>query len=582
MTESIHLAGKLAFTIGQVSRSGRKQDNEDSIGIRIPDGSLQTTKGAVAVIADGVSAAEAGKQASESSVQNFLYDYYCTPESWSVKQSAHKVLTALNRWLYGQGQRFSEERKGYVTTLSLVVFKSRTAHLFHVGDSRIYRIRGEEIEQLTRDHVTRISKEQAYLARAMGLDIRVDIDYKSVGLEQGDIFILTTDGIHDYIDQSLLYYLVKSSKGDTYDEACEQLVLHAKNNNSPDNLSCQILRIDQLASETADDIYTQLTELPFPPSLEPGMSIDGYQITDIIHESNRSQLYRVHDPETNENLVMKTPSVNFEDDAAYIERFIMESWIGKRIKSAHVVKVIKPQRKQTFLYYLAEDAGVITLRDWMKQNPKASIEQVMRIMEQVGWGLRAFHRRETLHQDIKPENIVLDRNEQAKIIDFGSCYVAGIAEIAAPFVRDIALGTETYSAPEYKLGREPTPRSDMFSLAIIIYEMLTGELPFDGKLENCKTVKDYKATRYIPMYLKNPLVPIWFDGALKRAFRLEQERRYGDVDEFIYDLQHPNVKYTKRMVRPWVEEDPLKFWKTMTLVLVLTQVLTLVLLFDVY
>ena len=577
MDKPIHLSGKMAFTIGQASQKGRKEANEDSIGVRIPDGSMLATKGVVAIIADGVSAAEAGKEASESCVQNFLYDYYCTPESWSVKHSAHKVLTALNRWLYGQSQSFVSEQKGYVTTLSIVVFKSQTAHIFHIGDSRVYRIRGKNIELLTRDHATVIDKHQTYLTRAMGLDIRIDVDYQSVDLEVGDVFLLTTDGIHDYLDDSVLYYLLKNTEGnlEDYEEVCEQLIAQAYANNSPDNLSCQILRVDQLPSESADDVYTQLTDLPFPPDLRAGVIMDGYRVQSTIHASNRSQLYRVIDEATSEKLVMKTPSVNFQDDPAYIERFIMESWIGLRLKNSHIARVVKPQHEQKFLYYLVEDVEGVTLREWIDQNPKASVQQTMRIVEQIGKGLRAMHKKETLHQDIKPENIMIDADEKVKIIDFGSCYVAGVAEISAPFDRDIALGTETYSAPEYKLGRDPSPRSDMFSLAIIVYEMVAGCLPFDGKLENCSTVKDFSATVYTPTYVHNPLVPIWFDGALKKALRLDAEKRYGDISEFIYDLQNPNVKYTKRIVQPWVVENPVKFWKTTTVLLTFTQVISL-------
>ena len=105
------------------------------------NGNLLTTKGVAAVIADGVSAAEAGREASETCVSNFLSDYFSTPESWTVKRSAQQVLTALNRWLCSRSQGFSENRKGFVTTMSSIVFKSHTAHLFHVGDSRIYRLR---------------------------------------------------------------------------------------------------------------------------------------------------------------------------------------------------------------------------------------------------------------------------------------------------------------------------------------------------------------------------------------------------------------------------------------------------------
>lgn len=136
------LGDSLKLNVGQYSAAGTKEENEDAIGIRIPDGNLLTTKGAVAVIADGVSTAEAGREASHTCVSNFLSDYFSTPESWSVKQSAQQVLTALNRWLYSRGQGFADSSKGFVTTMSTVVLKSHTAHIFHVGDSRIYRWQG--------------------------------------------------------------------------------------------------------------------------------------------------------------------------------------------------------------------------------------------------------------------------------------------------------------------------------------------------------------------------------------------------------------------------------------------------------
>ena len=96
-----HLEGELTFTVGQRSVAGNKSENEDAIGIRIPKGTVLNTKGAVAVIVDGVSAAEAGKEASETCVRNFLTDYYSTPETWSVKKSTTQVLSSLNRWLFG-------------------------------------------------------------------------------------------------------------------------------------------------------------------------------------------------------------------------------------------------------------------------------------------------------------------------------------------------------------------------------------------------------------------------------------------------------------------------------------------------
>jgi serine/threonine protein phosphatase PrpC len=569
----------IQLAIGQCSRAGRKSRNDDSIGIRIPAASLQATKGMVAVIADGVSAAEAGKEAAETCVQNFLSDYYCTPESWSVKKSAQQVLTALNRWLYGQGQHLADAQRGYVSTLSAVVFKSRTAHVFHVGDSRVCRFRDGELEQLTHDHARRISDRQSYLTRAMGLDVRLDIDYRTVDLRAGDVFILTTDGIHDFVRPQDLVSIIETSvvnaSGAQLEDACERLVADALANGSHDNLSVQILRVDGLPFENHDDIYRRLTALPFPPALSPGMQIDGLVVEREIHASSRSQLYIVRDAQSGMRCLMKTPSINFSDDAAYIERFIMESWIGSRIGSPYVARIVERDRGRSCLYYLLEYVDGITLAQWMKENPRPEIQQVIYFAEQIARALRAFHRRETLHQDLKPDNIMIDRNGVIRVIDFGSCLVAGVAEIAVPIPRETALGTQQYAAPEYHVGAMPGAWSDQFSLAVIIYEMLTGQLPYGGRYVAGHRLSWRGQPQYVAASELNPMVPVWLDAAVHKALALNPQQRYGDVDEFMADLKRPNASLVRVQRGAWLDRVPAHVWQAVALILLITNVLTL-------
>ncbi len=151
------MAKKLEIAVGQFSTAGCKEINGDFYGIITPREPLLSSKGIAIAIADGVSASDAGEEASELSVKGFLDDYYSTPESWTVKTSVGRVLTALNRWLHGQGQRIYGSSRGLVTTFSGLILKSASAHMFHVGDTRIYRWRAGEIEILTNVHRTHIS-----------------------------------------------------------------------------------------------------------------------------------------------------------------------------------------------------------------------------------------------------------------------------------------------------------------------------------------------------------------------------------------------------------------------------------------
>lgn len=563
----------LLVTAAQRSVAGVKPHNEDCLAIQVPQGTALSRKGIVAAIADGVSAAEAGKEASEVAVTGFVNDYYSTPDSWSVKQSAHKVLAALNRWLYAQGQKYIEAEKGYVTTFSSVILKSRSAYLFHVGDSRIYRLRDGDLEQLTRDHVARITAEQQYLVRAMGIDLNLDVDLKIVDLQKDDLFLLSTDGVHGFIDHRTLREMLMEYRQQP-EQGAERMIQRALENGSDDNLSCQWVRVDQLGEETNEDVLQALNALPFPPELEAGYKLDGWRIVKGIHASQRSQLYVVKHEDSGRLAVMKTPSANYSDDAAYVERFIMEEWVGRRIDNPYVVKVVEPPASRQFLYYLTEWADGPTLAKVIADETPLEVGRVTEIAEKLIQGLRAFHRRETLHQDIKPDNIVL-RDGDPVIIDFGSVYVAGVDEIATTFQRETALGTLDYSAPEYRLQRPRSEKSDQFSLALVLYELLTGVHPFGEGYQKAKTAAEFLALNYIPAHRRNPMVPLWIDGALRKALQTNADLRYESLSEFQRDLKHPNPEFLRVDQRPLLEKDPVRFWQGGCVVLLLLNLLTL-------
>src|SRR6476619_7347745 len=146
------MARDLKISIGQHSDKGRKESNQDFHGAMMPPQPALGSKGVAVALADGISTSKVSRVAAESAVKGFLTDYYCTSDSWSVKTSAQRVLEATNSWLHAQTRRSQnpyEKDKGYVCTLSAMVVKSTTAHIFHVGDSRIYRLAGNSLEQLT-------------------------------------------------------------------------------------------------------------------------------------------------------------------------------------------------------------------------------------------------------------------------------------------------------------------------------------------------------------------------------------------------------------------------------------------------
>lgn len=569
----------LKISIGSSSDKGIKERNEDFLGALMPEGAQLTHKGIAIAIADGMSGSDAGHEASHCCVASFLSDYYSTPDSWSVKKAGQKILSATNSWLYSQGQQRYESAKGMVSTLSIAVLKSTTAHLFHIGDSRIYRLRDGNLEQLTRDHRVWVSDEKNYLNRAMGIEPRLEVDYKAVPLEKGDMFFMSTDGVHDFIAEKTLKAFLQAN--DSLESIAQKIVQQASDNNSDDNLSCQLFRIDEIPLAKEDEVLRQYDNLPFLPPLEVGMVLDGYKIEAELHASTRTQIYQAFDTKTKTKVILKTPSVLYEDDTHYIEHFLHEEWAGKRIKDKNVLQVFGSDRAKSCIYYATEFIEGETLREWMDSHPKPYIREVRFIIEQIAKGLRAFHRMEMLHQDLKPENIMIDRSGTVKIIDFGSVKIAGISEIT-PLDRqeDNVLGTLNYTAPEYHLGQRGTVKSDLFSLGVITYEMINRALPFGGDIPEKPNKINLSKLVYVPSFQKNAMVPAWIDGALKKATSIFPQGRYDELSEFLYDLNNPNASFLSEADNiPLMERNPLVFWKGLSGLLLLVNTVLLYLLF---
>jgi serine/threonine protein phosphatase PrpC len=566
------MSAELKVSIGQYSDKGRKEINQDFHGAFIPKDAQLRSKGIALALADGISSSAVAHEASESAVKNFLQDYYCTSDAWSVKTSAQRVLTATNSWLHAQTRQSQfryDSDKGYVCTLSALVLKSATAHLFHVGDTRIYRLRDGVLEQLTEDHRLYAGQDHSYLARALGMSGHVEFDYRSLPLEAGDIFLLATDGVYEHIDTR---FLIDNAQGiKDLNLAARRICERAYEQGSVDNLSLQIVRIENLPAPEAKELYQRLYELAPPPLLDARAVFDGYRIHREIHGSSRSHIYLAEDVESGALAVIKTPSIDLRGDPAYLERFLMEEWVARRIDSAFVVKAYEMTRKRNYLYTVMEFVEGQTLTQWMIDNPKPDVETVRGIVEQIGKGLQAFHRMEMLHQDLRPENIMIDAAGTVKIIDFGATSVAGLMETASPAEKNRILGTAQYTAPEYFLGEGGSQRSDIFSLAVIAYQMLSGRLPYGLEVVKARTRAAQKKLEYRSLRDEESEIPAWLDGALAKALEPEPHKRYQEVSEFVWDLRHPNNEFLA--TPPLIERNPLLFWKGLSFLLAILVVI---------
>lgn len=576
------MRAQLSISIGQYSSAGRKPENQDFHGVLQPEGAELAAKGIAVAIADGISTSALGAVAAETAVKSFLTDYFCTSDAWSVQTSAERVIAATNSWMFAQNRRGShgppsdEEREsGLVCTFSALVLKSRTAHLFHIGDARIARIGERGLEQLTEPHRVHVGGGVSYLGRALGINRFVEIDCRQVPLQAGDIFALTTDGVHEFVADADVLRLVAAN--DDLDAGARALAEAALAAGSGDNLTVQLVRVDSLPEGALDDLLGDDLLLPPAPQLVPGSAFEGYDVLRELHSGSRSHVYLARDKVDGRKVAIKVPSTEHGGDPAQLRALLLEEWIARRIDHPHVLKAAPLRAGRRHAYAVSEFAEGQALSQWMADNPEPDLVTVRSIIAQAALAVQAFHRREMLHRDLRPHNVMIDGEGTLKLIDFGSAQVAGLDEAAPRLFEDAAFaGTMQYSAPEIYLGAPASRASDLYSLGVIAYQMLTGRFPYGPRVATATTRAAQKRLRYVPVTELNSSVPDWVDAAIAKAVRIDPAERYEELSEFVYDLSHPNSALTRPDPRPWLQRKPERFWQLVSLALFVLLLLSLV------
>ena len=569
------MESQLRVTLGQYSDKGTRAVNQDFHGACIPHSSQLDLKGIALAIADGISSSDVSHIASETVVKNFLEDYYCTSDAWSVLSSVQKVLIASNSWLYSQGQtaqyKFEssyDQNKGYVCTLSAMILKSNMAYIFHVGDTRIYRVCGKHLEQLTKDHRLWIDEHKNYLSRAIGIDRFCEIDYQSITLQEDDVFVIASAGVYQWLSEDKIADIIYQYRND-FDMAAKEIVTRALKAGSSDNLTVQVVRIDSLPIVKLREVQEKIFELPLPPVLEPRMKFDGYKIQRKLHTSSRSHVYLVKDIKSGDLSVIKAPSIDFSGDPIYLERLLTQEWISRKINSDHVLKVGLQERPRQYLYTVSEFLRGKTLTQWVLDNPKPNIEAVRDIVAQIAKGLQAFHRLGILHQNIRPDNIMIDNDGTIKIIDFGSVKVAEFIGSSADKGQENIQNLGAFNAPEYFLSARGTVKSELFSLGVITYYMLSGRLPYGIKITSATTGAAQKKLSYVPISSEDDGISLWVDAAIKKAVNINPSKRHEEISEFIFDLSHPNKNLLSEEKMPLLQRNPVIFWQGVSVGLIL-------------
>jgi serine/threonine protein phosphatase PrpC len=556
---------------GFASEAGPRERNEDFGGVVFGPELPQPRRDVVAAVADGIGGAKGGRIAAETAVRGFLDGFCDLPETMEVRRAAATVLNSLNRWIYSEGHR-NAESAGMGCTFTALVLRGRIAHVLHVGDSRAYRLRGERLALLTTDHVReeRATGRSNILTRALGVETEVRLDYAAQPVALHDRFVLCSDGVHGYLTPEAIADILRQRSGS--EDSARELVRAALDAGSTDNCTALVLDVVDLPTAGDADIGAEVMELPLIPVPIDGETVDGFVLKVLISDGRYTRLFGAADEVEGGEVALKFPKPQVAAVATYRAAFIREAWVGARVHSPWVGRTIElPPGRQTCLYTVMPLYQGELLETRLTRRPGLGLEEGRNIAIKLARGVAALHRAGIIHRDIKPDNIILEREGSLKLIDLGVVRVPGMED----FPPDDIPGTAAYMAPEMFAGEPGNEATDIYALGVTMFRAFTGEYPYG----NADATSRGRRDRPKVLAELRPDLPAWLQAALARAIAVDPANRFRDIMEFAVEMEEGPARAPHSTVgsRTFYQRRPLQVWQAISALLALALAASLLL-----
>jgi serine/threonine protein phosphatase PrpC len=549
----------LQVRLGFATEKGRRPSNQDYVGAYLND-RPSDTRGIVAAIADGVGGHLGGREAAELTIRSFIDAYYALPETLGVQRAAFQSLEAINQWIHAQG-RHDAKLAGMSCTFSALILRRRSAHILHVGDSRIYCLSQGRIERLTSDHVMGRGELAHVLLRAVGFEESIKVDHAAIRLRQHDRLLLCTDGVHGALNDAVIGALLNERRSP--EESARAIVQAALDAPSQDNASALVIDVVDVPAADEVELAHAVSDLPILALPKPGDAIDEFILGEVISDGRYSRVFRASDAGRGPQLALKFPHPRVAAEASHRLAFVREAWVAARVRNPWIGEIVEPPAgRQTRLYSVMPFYDGETLERRLMRS-SVRLEEGVRIAVRLSRALDGLHRVGVIHRDVKPDNVILVSEDGLRLVDLGVARVRGLDDFP---VADIP-GTPSYMAPELFHGQAGDEASDLYALGVTIYRSFTGAYPY-GEIEPFMTPRFAK---YISLSRARPDLPAWLDVVLAKAVSFNAANRFHDAIEFAYELEHG-----VRLARPATaksaslyERSPVTFWKMTTLALLL-------------
>ncbi len=555
-------------SVGFYSDAGPRKRNEDFAGAVFGWELPQPRRDLVAAIADGIGGAKGGRVAAETAVRGFLDGFCDLTETMEVRHAAARVVNALNSWLNAQGRR-DPELTGMGCTFTALVLRGRVAHVLHIGDTRVYRLSGDRLILLTTDHAReRGPGRSGVLYRALGVEAEALLDYASQPMARHDRFLLSSDGVHGFLSAEHIADIMRerSASADT----ARALVTAALQSGSTDNCTALVVDVVDLPTAESAEIGPAIMQLPLVPVPIVGETVDGFLLKVLVSDGRYTRIFGAIDEIEGGEVALKFPKPQVAAVASYRAAFVREAWVGARVHSPWIGRMIElPPGRQTCLYTVMPLYQGELLATRIARPPVLGLEEGRNIAVKLARAVAALHRADIIHRDIKPDNVILEREGSLKLIDLGVVRVPGL-EDAPP---EEVPGTLAYMAPEMLAGEPGNEATDLYALGVTMFRAFTGEFPYGNPDSTAGPRRD----RPQALSVLRPDLPAWLQATLARAIATDPADRFPDVAEFAVEMEAGPARPPVEMRRPLTlyERAPVRFWQGVAALLALALLLIL-------
>jgi serine/threonine protein phosphatase PrpC len=569
-TSGLAAGGGLQVVVGEHTHPGGRPRNEDFAAAHVGTPTRQLAIDVIAVLADGMGGAKGGRVAAEVAVRGFIEGCLGQPITRGVARITADAADAVNRWLHTQGC-VDTRLNGMACTLSALVLCGRTVHLLHVGDSRIYRLRDDELTLLTTDHTLGAPGTTNVLTRAVGAEDRLRADHAVDIVQVHDRYLICSDGVHGRLSREQI--LAALAKRAAPQETARRLVEQSTQSDSADNATAIVLDVLGLPETRFADLELASAELPLREV--PGRSevVDDFELGDVLADGVYTRVFRAMDRRTSHAVVIKFPKPRPGLEAVLRSAVLRETWFASHVRSPFVTGTIElPAERRTCLYSVLPYYAGETLEQRLLRHPQIALATGLDIAIKLTKALAALHRAGIVHRDVKPENVILEANGGLKVVDLG---VARLRQFDEPEAAEVP-GTRSYMAPEVFSGAPADESTDIFALGVTLYRMFAaGAYPY-GEMEPFSQPRFGQPT---PLVKHRPDLPAWLDRALARAFAIDPRERYADAVEFAFELEHGSLRAVPQPVAKGAlyERNPILFWQLVAALLLVALLISLAL-----